>query len=288
MEDLQAFYSADRDGREAPRPQKGTSYKKWAEEIAAYAASPAIEGEAEYWRSRPWNRCKPLPRDRQADLAAASPQIAVVSIDENDTEALMKSAQRQYGMQIDELLLASVAEALAQWTGSRTVLIDLMHHGRVDLFNQVDVSRTVGWFSTEVPLVLDLGVAAGIEESVAAVRRELKAIPHHGIGFGIVRYVNRDEALRDLPVPEIRLNHLGRMADGASDALFRSRFDELAAQAASRLDRLVEVRTLLHKGRLQAQWLYDASVHDLATIRAVADLFAANVRALAASTLALS
>ena len=283
LEDLQNAYAAARDGREIAFPPKTTSYKAWAEQIAAHTASPAMAGEAEFWRGRPWNRCKALPRDHE-NGGAPSPQIAAVALSESDTEALTKSAQRQYGVPVDTLLAASLADALAAWTGSRTVLFDVMHHGRVDLFKGVDVSRTVGWFSTEIPLVVDLG-----EDPVAAVDRALQSMPNHGIGYGILRHLNGDEILAAAPSPEVRLNHLGRMAGGggSSDALFRARFDELAAQAASKLDRLIEVRTLLHGGRLQAQWLYDAAVHDAATIRAVAENFIQNVRALAAAALAV-
>jgi non-ribosomal peptide synthase protein (TIGR01720 family) len=123
------------------------------------------------------------------------------------------------------------------------------------------------------------------------VRRELQAMPDHGLAFGVLRYVKKDPALLAAPAPEVRLNHLGRMAgtgSGNAGALFRSRFHELPAQAASRLDRLVEVRTILHNGSLQAQWLYDAAIHDAATIKTVADNFLRNVRALAASVLAVS
>jgi amino acid adenylation domain-containing protein/non-ribosomal peptide synthase protein (TIGR01720 family) len=265
LENLYLWHETDHEIELEPRT---TSYRTWARRIAQYADSPEMEAQRKYWRSLPWERCRPLPPDiAQEPESASLPDCESAALSEAETSRLFECAQRDLRMQVEDVLLTALAAVLAEWTGSQVVLLDRMHHGRVDLFRDLDVSQTAGWFSTENPIVLDLSNARGMEEFLAVARDHVNELGNGGIGYGILRYQKKDPEFVSLPVAQVRLNHLGRMGSDSRESLFKGRFDELEAEASSKLDRLIEVRTLVHDGSLQLQWLYDRAVHSPKTIR---------------------
>ncbi len=124
-------------------------------------------------------------------------------------------------------LLAALAIAVTAWRRSRgqrsgDVLVNLEGHGREE--NAVpgaDLSRTVGWFTTLFPVRIDLtgldvvdALAGGstAASAVKLVKETLLGLPDNGIGFGILKYLDRNEELRELPTPQISFNYLGRFA----------------------------------------------------------------------------
>ena len=88
------------------------------------------------------------------------------------------------------MLLAAVLKAFAQWTGIPSLLLDLEGRGREVIFESVDLSRTVGWFTTISPVVLELGESDTPGETLRAVKEELRRIPNEGIGYGALRYLS--------------------------------------------------------------------------------------------------
>ena len=130
---------------------------------------------------------------------------------------------------INEVLLTALALALAAWRRRHgraqhsAVLVDVEGHGREDIIDGVDVSRTVGWFTSLFPVRLDPGSlsweqlqAAGpaVGQAIKRVKEQLRVLPDHGIGFGLLRYVNPDTSphLAGLPSPQIGFNYLGRFS----------------------------------------------------------------------------
>jgi non-ribosomal peptide synthase protein (TIGR01720 family) len=271
LEDLQSVYEQLQRGGVVCLPQKTTSYKDWAGELAAYAKSNAALIEADYWRSLPWKQAASLPVDHVGTSGEPLDEEAVVSLDKADTAAILHRVQRRYGVQFDEVLLTCLADALGRWANSRIISLILMHHGRVPLANGIDLSRTVGWFSTEIPLLLDLSSATDLGESMQAVKEQVRQAPNSGIGYGILRYMNADHLLADLPAPQVRLNHLGRMNSTAGVSRFRPRTAGFGDRR--RVGSLIEIRTYVDHGCLTAQWLFDGRIHDAKTIQHVADCF---------------
>ena len=96
-------------------------------------------------------------------------------------------------------------------------------HGREELFAELDLSRTVGWYTSQYPVRLDLGgldVAAALGggaslgRALKSVKEQLRKLPHRGIGYGLLRYLNRETApqLAQHAPPQIGFNYLGRVA----------------------------------------------------------------------------
>jgi amino acid adenylation domain-containing protein/non-ribosomal peptide synthase protein (TIGR01720 family) len=190
------------------------------------------------------------------------------------------------GARIDELLLAAFAWALARFTGSPTVLFDREGHGREELAPGVDLTRTIGWFTTLHPVVVEVADRAPADV-VAAVQRALAAAPHGGIGYGLLRRLRPDTraALAALPAAQVGFNYLGQLdrALPASAPLVPA--PEPAGpdrSPAARRTHLVEVNAWVGAGRLHAAFTYGERRHRRATIEALAASFVEALRAVLA------
>jgi len=150
------------------------------------------------------------------------------------TVALLTTVPAAFHAGVQDILLAGLATAVARWRQRRgqdlgPVLVDVEGHGRVLASgpggNDVDLSRTVGWFTAIYPVRLDPAtaspaeVAAGgavAEQVVKRVKEQLRAVPGDGLGYGLLRYLNPETApvLAALPAPQIGFNYLGRFLAG--------------------------------------------------------------------------
>jgi amino acid adenylation domain-containing protein/non-ribosomal peptide synthase protein (TIGR01720 family) len=210
IEDLEAAYR----GRELP--PKTTSWKCWAGLLTAFAAE--VTDELPYWLSLP-----SLPSLRS--LPPAGPEAAPFELSPEATRALLQEAPEAYHTQVNDLLLAALVRAARAWTGDDTLLVDLEGHGREEIFPGVDLSRTVGWFTTLFPVALALPPSpdtAGPRESILAVKETLRAVPRRGLGYGLLRYVHPEaaERLAALPAPRISFNYLGQLGAAGETGLF--------------------------------------------------------------------
>src|SRR5207248_2250333 len=153
--------------------------------------------------------------------------------------------------------------ALAEWIGSTSVLVDLEGHGREDLFVDVDVSRTVGWFTSLFPVYLDLAGTSTVAQALQAVKEQLRTIPNHGIGYGILRYLSTDpatmEQLRVLPAAEVSFNYLGQFDQTRSSSIFAGSSDlpvgpvrDLQGKRAY----LLEINCQMSANQLHMAWTY--------------------------------
>ena len=286
VEDLHTVYEQLKRGARVQLAAKTTSFKSWAEQLAAYARSAAAQDELAYWQAQPWSRSARLPVDQSNGVnSVAAARTITVSLSAPETEALLREVPSVYHTQINDVLLTALAEAFAGWTGSRSLLVDLEGHGREDLFETVDVSRTVGWFTSLFPVLLDVGNGTDPGRALKAVKEQLRAIPHRGVGYGIVRYLGGADALSLLPEPEVSFNYFGQIDHGIAETLpfrFARESSGSAHSLKNRRQHLIDVTGSVADGRLQLQWTYSTVIHDQGTITALAERFIASLRGLIA------
>src|SRR5205085_1223374 len=119
-----------------------------------------------------------------------------------------------YRTQINDVLVAAFAETLALWMPASYVMVEVEGHGREDVVEGVDVSRTVGWFTTIYPIALRLEKARDITMALKEIKEQLRSIPKRGIGYGLLRYVSEDAAVsqfQEVMQAEISFNYLGQL-----------------------------------------------------------------------------
>jgi non-ribosomal peptide synthase protein (TIGR01720 family) len=210
-----------------------------------------------------------------------------VSLSTEETAALLQEVPRAYQTQINDVLLTALAQAFARWTGEHTLLVDLEGHGREDLGEGVDLSRTVGWFTTIFPVLLQLEHTATPTAALKSVKEQLRRIPRWGIGYGVLRYLGQDigitEKLRALPQAEVRFTYLDRVEQGVSGSVFFGPVQEASGPHRSPWGNrwyLLEVNGRLAGGQLQCDWTYSERIHRRETIEGLAQGFIEALRTL--------
>jgi amino acid adenylation domain-containing protein/non-ribosomal peptide synthase protein (TIGR01720 family) len=262
LEDLATAYKGYSSGSRAPLPPKTTSFKRWAERLAEYAQSEELRSEAERWLdARLLAACR-TPIDPCLEGEA---QSVVASLSPNETQALLQAVPAANGARIDDLLLAALGNALELLTPGPW-LVDVEGHGREELFDDVDLSRTIGWFTTVYPLLLEP------QADPAIVREARRILPHGGIGYGLLRYLARHPGLNAIR-PDVCFNYLGRFDQALSDGgPFQFCGHPLGAFRSSRARRshALEINALISDGSFSVTFTHVEAQHSHAVIERLA------------------
>jgi len=287
LEDFQSLYVQLAAGREPELPPKTTSFQRWAEKLVDYAASDRLRSEADFWLREPPGGYM-LPTDSgQGENTYGSAETVSVSLGAEETRALLQQVPQAYNTRINDVLLTALARTIAGWTASPAVHLDLEGHGREPLFDDVDLSRTLGWLTSMFPVWLELGASCDPGEQLKAVKEQLRRIPHRGVGYGLLRYLAGDEQLkgqlRDLPEPELSFNYLGQLDQtDAEGSLLKLTTDPTGAVNGNRQQRrhLIDVLAMVHSGSLQMDWVYSRNYHGRQTIERIAGNYLDELRVL--------
>ncbi len=260
LEDLNVAWAQHRGGQPVALSGDGTSFARWASLLAEYAHRPQVLEQAEVWRQVAATPAV-LPAVEPGVDTYANAGLLSVELDVETTRMLLGEVPAAFHAGVHDILLIAFGLAVAEFlgTGGAPVGIDVEGHGRQEeLGADVDLSRTVGWFTTKYPVALAVGglswaqVIAG-EAALGAVvkdaKEQLRALPD-GLTYGVLRYLNPDVDL-DVADPSIGFNYLGRLGAAAvelSDEFWRVSEDGLAVAGAS----LAIPLTLAHTIELNA------------------------------------
>ncbi|WP_407310824.1 amino acid adenylation domain-containing protein [Pseudomonas sp. nanlin1] len=276
LEDLQLACQQAMAGQAVQLPGQTTPVHTWAERLQTYASSAPLAAELDYWRTTLATASPDLPRDRAVlSLAQAEAGHASTQLGREHTEQLLKAAPAAYRTQVNDLLLTALARVLCQWSQQPSVLIQLEGHGREDLFDDLDLSRTVGWFSSLFPVCLR--PASGLGESIKAIKEQLRQAPNKGLGYGVLRYLG-DSAVRAelaaLPSPRITFNYLGQF-DTLDAPLFSIATQGTGPSQSEEapLANWLSVNGQVHEGQLRLEWTYSRAMYDPATIDSLAQAY---------------
>jgi len=285
LEDLQRAYEQLRAGRSVELPAKTTSFQEWSRRLHEHARSSTLAAEAAYWLES--ESPARLPVDFPGgDNTVASARSVSLTLSEEETRSLLQEVPGVYRTQINDVLLAALARAVSGWTGRRRVVVELEGHGREDLFEGVDLSRTVGWLTTLYPVVLETGEGTSPGGLLKSVKEQLRGVPGRGIGYGLLRHLRDDELgrrVRGLPPAEIRFNYLGQFDQVLPEAGMLAAAAEASGATRApegRRSYLLDVSGLVADGRLCLDWTYSEAVHEQATVAAVAESFLGALRGL--------
>ncbi|WP_188306019.1 non-ribosomal peptide synthetase, partial [Streptomyces sp. CBMA123] len=304
-DDLESAYHQARQGGAITLGERGTSFRDWAQRLAAHVAEGGLDHELPYWEQAVTTHAD-LP-GRSTDAAGAETGSATetasvtetaavtVELDEADTEALLRAAPAAYRTRVNDVLLAALALALARWTGRDRIRLDLEGHGREDLLEGVDLSRTVGWFTTVFPVGLDVpapeqpGADRDWRALVKSIRRQLRAVPGNGLGYGALRTFGPPEVRERLAAGhqgQVVFNYLGQWdarPEAPGEGLVRAELGSCGQDHDPRDggSHPLEVVGAAQHGRLAFTWHHRPAVHHPADVRRAAEEFAEALRHLA-------
>ncbi|HEY9830739.1 MAG TPA: amino acid adenylation domain-containing protein [Stenomitos sp.] len=290
LEDLITAYQQLGRGETIQLPAKTTSFQDWAVRLTQYAQTQTATAVLDYWLTQLDCDIAPLPVDYPAFTAFNQiTDTAEVSVflSTEQTTALLKEVPKAYNTQINDALLSALVQSFAQWTGQTSLLIDLEGHGREELFPDVNLSRTVGWFTSIFPVLLKLEQAEFPGKSLKFIKEQLRRIPQRGIGYGIIRYLGEDETtrhqLQQLPQAQVSFNYLGQFDQMLSAFPILGLAQESSGSPVSlkgNCSHLLQINGLVADGKLQLSWAYNTKLHTRATVERLANSFIESLTAI--------
>jgi amino acid adenylation domain-containing protein/non-ribosomal peptide synthase protein (TIGR01720 family) len=284
LEDLQNLLQKNSQSQTFKLSAKTTSFKQWSESLKDYANSAELQTEFEYWQNISNSEIAKIPVDfPTGNNTMAEAKTVSVTLSSEETHAVIHQVPTVYQTQINDILLTALAQTFYQWTGQRQLLIELEGHGREELFNTVDLSRTVGWFTTLFPVLLNLGNSENPDDNIKSIKEQLRQIPNRGIGYGLLRYLSSYSHLIKNKNAEIRFNYLGQVDQiFPSNSLFYPASESTGIARSPRNHRncLIEIDSIVSREKMRFNWTYSQAIHRSTTIENLAENFLNNLRQL--------
>ena len=284
IEDLETGYEQALAGNAIRLPQKTDPFKLWAEHMQEYSAGPKLTEEIPFWRTveeRATDRIPtdfPAPSNRYEDMETLGCELG-----EKETAALMTKANRAYHTETKDLLLVALGRTVKRLFGITRSVIELEGHGREETGGDIDVGRTVGWFTSLYPFVLDLADEEPASQ-IRNVKEDLRRIPANGIGYGILQYLSPPEKRKVLSfgiAPQILFNYLGGF-DGSAGRIFTIDATGIDNTIDSRINRSheLELEGSVVDGRLRFSLGYNAKAFRRDTAKTFLDAYVEELRSI--------
>ncbi|WP_241392682.1 non-ribosomal peptide synthetase [Rippkaea orientalis] len=303
MDDLMKVYGQLQSEQPVHLPRKTTSFKQWAEALASYADSDSLKNEAPYWLNLRNLDIPQLPLDHPSGVnTKASMDTLKISLNQEETQVLLQDITGIYQAKIHEILLAVLALVICRWTGGNRTLINIEGHGREDIGAKVNISRTVGWFTSFYPLLLEVDNAKELKEIIKSLNQQFRQVPNRGIGYSVLRYLTSDENIRDqlsqIPPTQIAFNYTGGQIDKSptggqmitarkpQELMGSNTLDgtlgqiRLAESSEGNRRHLLEIVGSIMHGQLFMRWAYSSNLHEASTINEIGNDFLTILREL--------
>lgn len=222
IEDISNGYLQGVKKQEISFAGKTNSYKEWAKKLKEYAKKKEVLAQREYWEGIVRNQ-KPLASDFVIkDRKIGNIENISTELSQFDTQQLLKNSNRAFHTEINDLLLVALGLAVKEWQGMNSVVINMEGHGREDAVKNIDISRTVGWFTSQYPICINLSNIEDLSYTIKSVKESLRQIPFKGFGFQLLRYMQNEENSRKLDYDaEISFNYLGQFGQDRAQEGFK-------------------------------------------------------------------
>ncbi|TCW58282.1 non-ribosomal peptide synthase protein (TIGR01720 family)/amino acid adenylation domain-containing protein [Bacillus thuringiensis] len=275
LEDLQTVYNQMKHGQEVRLPAKSTSFKDWSERLQTYSDSGISKEVQDYWNEQVEKETMKIPMDypiQETTEESIDQVTGTLGIEE--TYELLHEVPVTYKTRIDEVLLTALGQAIVDCTNQQTVSIHLEGHGREEVIEGIDLSRTVGWFTSIYPVHLNFQGTQTPIEGLKAVKEQLRRIPNRGVDYGILRYLNKALLPFYQQKPSISFNYLGQFDQVFSrESLFMQEtgFTFLDHDPDSKPSHLIDVIGMVKDEKLHFVWMYSREQFSKLKIQLIAD-----------------
>ncbi|MCL2163373.1 MAG: amino acid adenylation domain-containing protein [Oscillospiraceae bacterium] len=186
VEDLETGYRQWLSGAEIKFNDKTASYKAWSEALIEYSESDELRQEAAYWERIVKRAPESIFREtvtEEKGMGAAS-----FTLGKDDAEKLLYQSGKAFGTEINDLLISGLGIAFGKLTGSDNMCVNLEGHGRETIHRRIDIDRTMGWFTSIYPVIINLG--ADVRETIIQTKETLRKVPNKGMGYGALKYLS--------------------------------------------------------------------------------------------------
>jgi len=276
VDDLARVYSAAFKGEQYFLPQDESSYWRWSKALERYTKTPEFKSESAYWEKIERSSQEFLVNDfTLGPNDEASTRVVWFDFDELHTYNLQREATIAANAPLQNLLLAAFVFEIKRFSNIYNLVVDIENHGREAVSGDVDVARTIGWFTALFPLPLNLTECLDISTTLASIRDAMTKVPSHGVGFGARMYyyeTNRSQPYKSLS-PELCFNYLGQFSfSNDSDTAWFPGRDYIGPTRGARNQSLYKIKLtarIVHK-RLVCDLSYSGNHYRKETIEAIA------------------
>ena len=286
IEDLENWLDSLDLGERPAISSKSTSFRQWVEMLGGYAVQGGTLDQLPFWEYILQNY-RPLPVDRQIETCTVgSMKTTSVCLNEDLTLMLLQEINQAYQTEINDLLLATLAQTMTEWSGIRSLVVGMEGHGRESIADNLDLSRTVGWFTSVFPVLLEKEPGADFGKLIRDVKESLRKIPDNGIGFGALKYFHHDETVRQILSGtrwDVVFNYLGQVDNTTETSKwFRPVSDYVGENASENkpINSKLTINSFIADGQLVLNWSYSKDTYCSETIQKVADQFVQDLSSL--------
>ncbi|PEF71825.1 hypothetical protein CON94_29840, partial [Bacillus pseudomycoides] len=191
--------------------------------LVDYASSKNVLRELEYWNEIEKRSFESLEKERSnLENTWGDSRTLSISLNEKDTQSLLKDTHRAYKTDMNNLLLCTLGFALHECTGQEEIPLHLEGHGREQISSDLDVSRTIGWFTSIYPIVLKIYDSNNISYQIKTTKEMLRKIPNNGMNYNVLRYLKDEAGKSEIfqSIPDISFNYLGQFDQEMQEELF--------------------------------------------------------------------
>ncbi|MFQ3244132.1 MAG: amino acid adenylation domain-containing protein [Arenicella sp.] len=261
LEDLNQLIGQQLAKQQLQLSQKRSSYRNWVDSLAAYKESKQGQKDLAFWVEQ----SKKLQHTSNAFVAKAYQsqdiQHTNVLLSKPNTGKLLKHCHQAYGTDINDLLLTALMLSYYQVTGNNNLMLDVEGHGREQIDPAIDITKTLGWFTSIYPVSFELSNPEDIGQSIKEVKTALHEIPNKGVGFSIFRYINQHEAIKEIPEAQVVFNFLGDFQSNERESAnnyftFSENSSGDASSQRKEVDKLVTINGLVVFGQLSFTFSY--------------------------------
>ena len=253
LEDLYNLYKSLEDGTRLDLPKKTGSLIDWQNALEEYSTSNELKAQIDYWKEIDEKEFL-LKKKNDSNNSNNLGRLAF-KVDEVTTEYLLGEANKKYNTDIQILLLISLTRAINENKEINNIVFELENHGRIG--ENIDVSRTTGWFTAMYPVSFEIG-SVDIDLIIKEVKEKVKKVPDNGIGKGVLRYLIEEDNKPVMKKSEIRFNYLGQFGEEVSNNLF-SYLNEYSGKEIADENNFttkLEINSLVINGELNVEFKY--------------------------------
>jgi phthiocerol/phenolphthiocerol synthesis type-I polyketide synthase E len=282
LTDLLTAFTQQLAGQDIVLTPTGATWQGWSQRLTALVTHPEVLGSREYWLDNAKGPRLQVADNDAADPPGAADLVRLPSTLRAEDADEIDRVRRMFQFTLDEVLLGALARTLAETVGDGVVAVDVAGDGRSVLKPDVDPRRTVGGFSALYPLALNCvsHERANAIQVLDEIHRALESVPHHGVGYGLLRYLHAPTArlLGAVASPDIYLSNEGVIPDLPSAGGPVEVDADTAMPVRDKLPGLghpVEVRVYRSTAGLHVDWWYDSRRMQRAKVESLAERFAA-------------
>ncbi len=269
LEDMENLYKSQ---LEEKLPLKTTSFKEWSQKLESYADEKSLD--IDYWLNISNLEIGSFTNKKVEDNYFRDHRKLSFELGNEQTKDLLTEANKAYGTEVNEILLSALVLSLGKVFDMDKILLMLEGYGRDEIIEGINLSRTIGWFTSIYPVCLER--QNSIENTIKGISQNLRKIPSKGINYGLSGYLNNNDKLKSIK-PEISFNYLGQFDNAQSEenGLLGRCNEEYGAgiNQNNKHDYLMDFNGMVTDGKLRFIVGYNEKYIDNNAARETAELF---------------